>query len=304
MGKQVVREKLEALRTYAAAAAITLLCGGLVAGVIFGNAPLRTRAAAVLDVGEVRIEMVWPRARGGEGKGTWMPVASRETLVALAREAAGSSTDVLEAGQLSRISAALEKCGWFARPPLISRRPGGVIRVDGEWRIPAASVRHGGQTYMISWDGRPMPTGVETGVWIYDPAVGPPRDGAGERDFTRAWGGEDVAASLELLKEVVSQPWAVQVQGVDASQYARSGSLVIITDNNTKVVWGGRPSKPAMGEVGTGQKLAHLRQLVKETKRIDANYPMIYINQERMQFDISATATAIRLPEDGAEGER
>jgi hypothetical protein len=32
-----------------------------------------------------------------------------------------------------------------------------------------------------------------------------------------------------------------------------------------------------MGEVSTAQKLGHLRQLVKDTKRIDATYPLIYV---------------------------
>ncbi|MCX5689623.1 MAG: hypothetical protein NTV94_07545, partial [Planctomycetota bacterium] len=63
---------------------------------------------------------------------------------------------------------------------------------------------------------------------------------------------------------------------------------------NTRVVWGGRPSKPALGEVSTAQKLEHLRQLVRDTKRIDASYPMIYVNQERLLFDLSATAMAQR----------
>ena len=306
MAKKLSAQSVNSLKTYASAAAITLLCGGLVAAMVFGNSSLDRRASAVLDPHEVIIDMVWPAARAeadsqaaaDKTPRTWMPLACREQILSLAKTAASPSSDLLKAEQLSRISKALEQSGWFAKLPLITRKPGGVIRVDGQWRIPAANVRHANQSYLISWDGRPMPTGVETSLSIFDPAVGPPRDSTGDRDFTRPWGGEDVAACLELLSKLSVQPWLGQVQGIDASQYAKSGTLIIVTDNNTKVVWGGRPSKPALGEVSTSQKLEHLRQLVKDTKRIDANYPLIYINQERLQFDISATATAIRLPEE------
>ena len=278
--------------TYSCAAAITLMGGGLVAGLLLGTDALEHRAAVALDRGEPEVTIVWPVAAGGEG--TWMPRASTEQLMAVAKEAAGSSLDALGAEQVQRIATAMAESGWFVGTPRVARRAGGEIVVDGTWRIPAANVRHQGSEYLISWDGSPMPPGVQAGKWIFDPALGPPRDGGGERDYVQPWAGEDVAASLELLGRLASEPWASQVRGVDASEYASKGTLVIVTDRETRVVWGGRPSKPSMGEVSTAQKMAHLRQLVKDTKRIDATYPLIYVNQERLLFDISAAAQALR----------
>jgi len=292
MAKKPSPETPSALITYSSAAALTLLCGALVTGVLFGTKALERRAAAALDKGTVQLDIAWPAAAGGSG--TWMPRSCSESLESLALDAAGPSSDLLDADQLDRIATALSQSGWFARLPLVTRQPGGVIQVSGEWRIPAANVRFQNENYLISWDGNPMPPGVQASNWIFDPAIGPPRDNAGERDYHRPWAGEDIAASLELLAKIGSEPWVKQVQGIDASQYSSKGQLVLVTDQNTKVVWGGRPSKPALGEVSTAQKLEHLRQLVRDTKRIDASYPMIYVNQERLLFDLSATAMAQR----------
>jgi hypothetical protein len=286
--------RFEPAKKVAGAVAITLLCGGLFAGLVFGIAPLEKRAATFIDPQRVTIDIQWPKVESGDG--SWMPLKVRDQLSTLAMEAAGSSLELLTADQLSRVHTAMSQSGWFAAAPMVTRKPGGIIRVEGSWRIPAANVRHKGDTYLLSWDGLPMPAGLEAPLWIYDPAVGPPTDRAGDRDFTTPWRGEDIAAALELLGKLAAQPYMGQIQGVDASQFAKDGSLIIITDQNTRIVWGGRPSKPNMGEISTQQKLAHLRQLVRDTKRIDANYPVLYINQERLQFDISATAAAMAPP--------
>jgi len=285
-------------KAYFSAISITLLVGGAVAGAVFGVRPLQNRTAMVLDRGALQIRFSWPAANGG---GTWLPQACKEQLLALAKDAAGESSDILEPTQLSQIAAAMEQSGWFASAPKVTRKPGGVIEVNGAWRVPAANVRFRDQNYLVSWDGTPMPPGVETTTWVFDPAVGPPRDRAGERDYAKPWAGEDMAASLELLERIAKEPWSKQVKGVDASQYSNKGTLVLVTDNSTRVVWGGRPKKPSLGEISTAQKMEHIRQLVKDTKRIDANYPIIYVNQERLQFDISATAMARRQSEKDGE---
>ena len=96
--------------TYSCAAAITLLGGGLVAGLFFGTGALEERAAAALDRGETAVRIEWPVAAGGTG--TWMPRASSEQLLAVAKEAAGSSLDSLSADQVVRVAPAAR---WVAR---------------------------------------------------------------------------------------------------------------------------------------------------------------------------------------------
>lgn len=297
MARSPDTSKSHLAKTYLSAATIVVIIAAIGAGFAFGLRPLESRAADFLDKGPLQVRIVWPVARGGSG--TWLPKPTQEILSTLAHDAAGPTTDLLTADQLSRIAAAMTQSGWFSGTPTISRQAHGLVTVDGAWRIPAANVSHKGQNSLISWDGKPMPPGVETTWTILNPVHGPPRDSVGDRHYTQAWSGEDVAASLELLAKVISEPWASQVKAIDASGYSDGGGLVIVTDKDTRVVWGGRPSKPRMGEIPTAHKIDHLRQLVKDFKRIDANYPLIYVNQERMQFDISATAqqTALAKPE-------
>lgn len=287
MARTPQSERWTVVKNYVCAGTIVVLCAGIASGLLFGTRRLESRAAAVVDKGGMVIDINWPLAR--EGTGTWLPQSCREQLSKLAGEAAGSSREVLTSEQLERIGAAMEQSGWYKDTPRVSRLAGGGIRVDGAWRIPAANVLYKGETFLISWDGGPMPAGVSATWTILNPAVGPPRDASGDRVYSQPWSGEDMAASLELLAKAAAEPWSSQVRAIDASHYADGGGLVIVTDRDTRVVWGGRPSKPRLGEVTTSQKLEHLRQLLHDTKRIDAGYPLIYVNQERMQFDISAS---------------
>ena len=89
---------------------------------------------------------------------------------------------------------------------------------------------------------------------------------------------------------MVDKPWAKQVAAIDASEYSSHNRLSLITPEKTRIVWGGRPTKPAIGEVSTAQKLAYLSQLFHDYKRIDAAHDVVYVNSGNLQFDISATA--------------
>lgn len=271
--------------TYASAAALVLLLAGIVLGLGLGRSALEQRAGNIIDPGTLEVRFSWPQGAGGS---TWLPASCREDIERLAYSAAHSAPDPLSADQLRAVGQSLSQTGWFAGVPTVVRAGAGHIEVRGAWRIPAANVVHRGSKYLISWDGKPMPPGVESVYSILDAANGPPRNSAGERDYSRPWSGEDVAGALELLARIVDQPWAAQVRAIDIREFAAQG-LVIVTDSGSRIVWGGRPSRPRVGEVTTAQKFEHLRQLVQDTRRIDAGYPLIYVNSERMQFDISAS---------------
>jgi hypothetical protein len=170
--------------------------------------------------------------------------------------------------------------------------------VEGTWRIPAAVIRWEGKDYLISWDARPMPPVYEPGAArlpvVLGSPVGPPGGTGPGRDLHTPWAGEGVGAALELIQTISQQKWASQVAGVDISEFASSSVLAIMTKDQSRVVWGGRPSRPRMGEVTTAQKLVHLSQLYRDHRRIDAGYPLIYVNTQRIQFDLSASAAAAR----------
>jgi hypothetical protein len=284
--------------TYLGSLVVVLLLAGLLVAMVLGLRPLEGRAAMLVSTSSTRVEMAWPmNAVLPDGRpATWMPKSSQAQVEQLVLDALGDvRMETFSPEPLERVAIALKNSGWFDDMPKVTRGSGGSIRVTGKWRLPGAFVRYKGDDYLVSWDGRRLPPVEKAGLHrnfrvILDPVLGPPSYADGSPDYSTAWAGEDIVASLELLQLLSDKPWFGQVAGVDASEYSTSGKLVIVTPERTRVVWGGRPSKPLIGEVSTAQKLAHISQIMQDYKRIDAGYPLIYVNSVNLQFDISATA--------------
>ncbi|GJQ29331.1 MAG: hypothetical protein HBSAPP03_12150 [Phycisphaerae bacterium] len=264
---------------------------GVLAGAILGLEPLERRASARVARTTPHVRIVWPNSLPGS-EGTWLPGDEQERLMRLAYHAVegGSSFSRMP---LERLSQSMADSGWFRGTPIVRRDTHGYV-VEGSWRVPAAVVRAGEKDYLISWEASPLPKVYPAGgsrlPAILNPAQTPPMHPDGMPDKARPWPGEDVGAALELLATAASQPWAGQVAGVDVSKYAAEGSLMLVTRGGNTIVWGGRPTKPRLGEVSTAQKLIHLSQLRRDFGTIDAGYPLIYVNTDRLQFDTTATA--------------
>jgi hypothetical protein len=273
----------------------------LLAGVILGQRPLEKRAASLPGARATKIEIHWPKAKPSDGGAalTWVPERERDALHEIALLALSGDLERYSSDPLERVGKAMASSGWFTDRPTITRSVGGKIEVDGHWRVPAAVVRRDGVDQLISWDGFPMPITAQSGTTafpvIHTPSLPPPPAGAGKVDFNTAWPGEDIAASLELLALLLRQPWANQVAGVDLASFPVQRSLAITTTFGTRVVWGGRATRPALGEVSSEQKLAHIGELFAKHQRIDAGYPMIFVNNAKLQFDISASAQALAM---------
>lgn len=281
----------------------------LLVGLVWGTRPLEQYAAQQplpggtrdqpLPAPATQIEIAWPIASVGEGgkKITWVPDAQREELSLIAADALAGDLERFTSDPIERVGKAMATSGWFVGKPIISRAAGGKVSIGGQWRVPAALVRKGDSSQLICWNAMPMPVkaaaGEEKFPVIVGPALSTPRTAMGTVDYDTAWAGEDIAASLELLALVLRQPWASQVAGVDAQQFSADRTLTILTTMGTRVVWGGRVSRPALGEVSSDQKLAHIQRLFAEKQRIDAGYPLIYVNNNKLQIDISATAQAL-----------
>lgn len=283
----------------------TLLClfGAVVVGGIIGSRWLEHRAESLQgsepQLGEIRF--VWPVLPGASSsttpapssstpsrdasRDTWLHPAFQAELLDLAQHNLDIARSTFSQDPLRRVGESLAKSGWFDGPPRITRQWGGGIVIDGSWRTPAAVVRHGEKDLVVSWDGRLMPPVYEPGATnlrvITGTALPPPGNPDGTPDYVEAWPGEDIAASLELLSELMQRSWAGQVSGIDVSEYSKHGRLIIATSAHTRVVWGGRFGKPAIGEVASNAKLAHLEDNVRTTGRLDGGFPMIYVNQER-----------------------
>lgn len=279
---------------------------GLLVVLAAGMKPLERLVAVAQPTPIPTILIQWPKVKPADGKPavTWVPEQQRDALLDRARHALADGPQGISSDSLERVGKSLADSGWFTGPPIIRRGQGNAIVIDGQWRVPAAVVRRGGVDQLVSWEGAPMPVTLPAGQArfpvIENPACAVPRLADGSLDCASAWAGEDMAASLELLQVLLRQPWGAQVAGVDASKFAQDKSLVLTTIYGTRVVWGGRVSKPSLGEVSSAQKLAHLTELNTQHRRIDAGFPMIYVNGTKLQFDISATAQALAAGEQNA----
>lgn len=271
-----------------------LLASAVLIAATLGMSPLERRAARSPARLPTSVSIAWPPL-AGDRAGTWLPKADQESLLALANAALGPDARPFDRQPLERIARALAASGWFDGTPRARRGHSGVIVVNGMWRVPAAVVRSGTKDHLIAWDARLMPAVYDAGksrlTVIHDPAAPAPRTIDGP-DYQSPWAGNDIPAALELLETVRDQKWGGQVTGIDCSRFASEGLLMLVTREGNRVVWGGPPSRPRLGEISTHQKLIHLAQLQHDFKRIDAGYPLIYVNCERLQFDTSASAAA------------
>jgi len=297
--------------TALASFSLVVLLLGLLVGLVVGMRPLEERVERIAGVRAGTIDIRWPVISSEETGETltWVPEKERVMLLAIAEEALARDAGRFTGAPIERVGQAMATSGWFQKTPTVRREVGGRVVVDGAWRVPAAVVRRDGVDQLVSWEGFPMPltAAIDSTLFpvIAGPALPAPMNTDRAPDYATAWPGEDVAASLELLQVLLRQPFAGQIKGVDAGTYAAERTLVILTTHGTRVVWGGRVSKPALGEVTSAQKIAHLQTLFDRHKRIDAGYPVIYVNNTKLQFDVSATAQAIApdLLTDGAPAE-
>lgn len=269
------------------------------------------RAETVVSRAPAHLRIEWPQLKNsGGGLGaqkTWLALQFQEELASLATKALGENPDPLSRQPLDAVGAALGASGWFDGRPSVARQGDSEIVVRGEWRIPAAVVRSepaaskSGDSaartdYLISWDGRPMPVIYPEGksglLVIKGCAHGPSKTASGEIDFSQAWQGEDCAAGLELLRLLVNQDWRAQVAAVDVAGYSETKQLAIETAYGTRLVWGGRPSKPLTGECATAAKLGKIAELNLISQRIDAGHGELELwwpINKPLEIDRSAT---------------
>ncbi len=278
---------------YVSTISLLVVFAGLLVGLTLGMRPLEARAFGHGLTAPTKVRFVWPTAPGTER--SWLPQADQERLLRVAQDAVPPDASPLSREPLERLCDALAGTGWFVGSPTATRERGGGVTITGEWRVPAAVVRSKGRDYLVSWEGLPMPAVYTPGEarlrYIEEPGTGVPTLTGGGIDYSTAWPGEGLAASLELLRLVLAQPWAGQVAGIDASAYPGTSTLVLVTGAGNRVVWGGRPSRPLLGEVSTRAKLDHLAQLQHDFRSVDAGHPVLYVNYDSIQFDSSASAT-------------
>jgi hypothetical protein len=285
---------------------ISLIVIGGLAGFVMGYRPLHREARRNVAAIPAKVEVVWPELPVPKGTPpkTWLPEQFQQQILKLALDQLGDSPAVFSRDPLESVGIALEQSGWFDGRPKVSRVGDNTVRIEGSWRLPAAVVRSGGKDLLLSWSGRQMPAEYETnmsGLVVILPVSSPrPVLSNGAPDFQTPWGGEDLAAALELLSTVKAHPWSSQIAGIDITDYEHSQQLSLLTRNETRIVWGGRPSKPLLGETSSASKLERIGEINRRFARIDAAKQAIDISGVHA-VEINIAASAETPAEDGAE---
>lgn len=264
--------------------------GGVAYGLLVGVDALESRAATLTPEQGATVSIAWPRLATGDDARpenearTWLPGPVRDELTARAERAAAWTADPFDVAPLRSVGRVLEDSGWFASTPTVRRAPDGAIEAHGTWRVPAAVVRCDGRDCLIGVDGRRLPLEYELGASgqrvILGTGTTAPETGEGHPDFETDWPGGAVHAGLSLLRTLSGQAWSAQVAAVDVGEFETSGSLVIVTDRGSRIVWGASVDDWRPGEVRSAVKLERLDALFDRFGRIDAGRNGIAINTE------------------------
>ncbi|KAA0212635.1 MAG: hypothetical protein DYG94_14455 [Leptolyngbya sp. PLA3] len=249
--------------------------GALGVGMTIGIDRLDQEARIILVSEAVEVDLNHPVTREGV---QWLPSEQYNVLVQQARDAL-DRVDPFDVRALQRVSEVLGQTGWFREPPSVRRSGAHAIRIDAVWRIPAAVVRSGGRDHLISWDGTPMPMsfpiGASGAVTILGAGLAP-ADPA--HMYTHPWPGTDVQAGLQLLRLIQKEDFKDQVAAIDVSGLSRNGGMVLVTREETRVVWGGVPGAFRPGEVNDDVKLERLRDIQRKYGRIDAGGEVLEVH--------------------------
>lgn len=261
-----------------------VLAAGALGASGWGVATVHDRAGELLAAETVQLDVRWPRRTPEEE--SWIGPEFRSRIVSDIES--HLSGRVIDAVSLSDLGEVLQASGWFEGAPRLRRTADDAVSVDGVWRRPACVLRFGDRDRVIDWSGRPLPVDYAPGGSNLRVIVGaasePGRTADGRLDMGAAWPGEDVAAGLELLAPLLQEGFASQIAGVDVGGYYTQGQLVILTDEGTRIVWGGRFGEFIPGEAPSDEKLARLRQNAANPQfshRIDMGQRRIEIFDER-----------------------
>lgn len=265
--------------------AAVVAVGGLGTGMTVGVDRLDREARIILVSQPMAVGLNHPVTREGV---EWLPTEQYNALVQQAAEAL-DRMDPFDVRALQRVSEVLGQTGWFREPPSVRRSGARAIRIEAVWRIPAAVVRSGGRDHLISWDGTPMPVsfpiGASGAVTILGAGLAPADP---KTMYTHPWPGTDVQAGLQLLRLMQKEEYKDQIAAIDVSGLSRRGGMVLVTREETRVVWGGVPGAFRPGEVSDEVKLERLRHIHRKYGRIDAGGEVIEVN----------SALPLRLPLD------
>jgi hypothetical protein len=276
-------------------AASVLVFGGLAAGLTFGVSMLESRLAARPETPTAKVVFNWPSpGPNAPAATTWLPTSVQHDLVAAAQREIDSSPDPFSVAGIRRVAESAAGSGWFEHIRTVTREPGGTVRVDGEWRVPAAVVRRDND-YVIARKGEILPLAYDVGSAPLKAIVGASQDAAkaaGRLIPGQVWPGTDVRAGLDLLALLSTRPWYGQVAAIDVGDYAGKRQLSIVTKAGNRIVWGGGLQDTIPGQVSVEIRLRRLDVLQHQYGAIDARHRLVEVAGPRTLVDDTATADA------------
>ncbi len=235
--------------------ASALLAGTLVIGSAMGIGKLDRVAADSID-GSV-----------------WMPMQEQQVIhQSIARAIEGGSA--LSNAPLREAVLTLQRTGWVEGVPEARWTSEGTIVLDAHWRIPGAVVRVGQREVLIDWDRHVLPLDYAIGQsnQRYFLNVDAPLPRVGEQ-----WVGTDLQDGMALLRELRKHGLLEQVDGFDLGSGSTSGTIKIITNRGTHVVWGAGPGRERPGEQVSSVKIERLSEIHKRAGLLDGGVGYIDI---------------------------
>jgi hypothetical protein len=264
------KKTIASLRSLVTPAATALILGGIACAAVLAPSRLQARVLSAHPAPPQRVEIDWPA--GATPGQTWMPPDIRAGLVAVVQRALDDDPAPFSTSALRAAADALTATGWFEHLDAVERLEGGVIRVRGTWRTPAAVVRFAGLDQLVSEGGLVLPptylageSGQKVLLGVTAPAPAP---GA-------AWAPAQVRPALALLAMMNDRAWRNQVMGIDTSEYAAKKRLEIVTAFGSRIAWGGAPGDSVPGEQPAYYKLRRLDVLADRFGQIDASERLV-----------------------------
>jgi hypothetical protein len=177
----------------------------------------------------------------------------------------------LHHNDLVQTRMALLDSGCFSSVRQVRRVGPSIVEIEADFLRPRATIIDADGPLLIDATGQVLPSGFHvqtdsTLISIRNPAYDRPTEGRGH------WPGADVSAALSVLDLLGQQDWAGQITAVDLSNYERRGELVLVTDTQSRIVWGSAPGEEAALEALADKKIERLAWLHAHHGRIDQHH--------------------------------
>lgn len=225
----------------------------------------------------------------------WLPHLAYEdgqfVLPAIESNVAGLlKRDLLDPQLASEFADRLRASPWIARVDRVTKRHDGEIRVQAEFRCPAAYVDVEKRAYLVDTNGVRLPVeksteDLPTENWLLITGLQAPTPAVGE-----AWDSEEVLAALRLVDfietatkrgEVPFRAWlrSVDVANYDGKASSKDGKLRIRTlQPQCYIDWGLPPGGEGSIDAPAARKLSNLRRWFAKVgkfppKVIEARWP-------------------------------